>query len=160
MLTLDSKPSMESKKAVRASFPDEPDTEDMEELKTRIQSCTGELSQLITSGGSLVLRSAEKAGILGPNEGNPFVHMDVMGLGYYGTKVEKMLAGLLVELLAEDTNALPPPQSGVTLPIWADLVLVPELINIFIMQDKGLSYQKAHETRLDTTSIEEFGANC
>ena len=66
---------------------------------------------------------------------------------------------MLTDLLVEDANALPPPPPGVALLIWVDSVLVPELINIFIMQDKGIGYQKAHETRLETTSLEEFGAD-
>ncbi|KAF8415535.1 hypothetical protein EV426DRAFT_579041 [Tirmania nivea] len=71
---------------------------------------------------------------------------NVMGPGYYKMKVKEILVELLAKLLAKDTNALPPPPSRVILPIWVDLVLVPELINIFIIQDKGISYQKAYKT--------------
>jgi len=95
MSTLDGNPGIELKKALEACFPNETNIEDTEELRTRIQSCTEELSQLITSGESLVQGSAEKAGILGRNGGNPYAHMDVMGPGYYGTKGEIRMFAIL-----------------------------------------------------------------
>jgi len=70
-----------------------------------------------------------------------------------------VLTDFLTDLLAEDANALPPPPSRVAFLIWVDSVLVPELINIFIIQNKGIGYQKAYETRLETTSLVEFGAD-
>jgi len=95
MSSLDANSGIEFKKALEACFPNETNIRDTEELRTRIQSYTEEHSQLITSGKSLVLRSAEKEGILERNGGNPYAHMDVISPGYYGTKGEIRIFAIL-----------------------------------------------------------------
>lgn len=67
---------------------------------------------------------------------------------------------MILDIVIELSDRLPktPPGSHLTLVRWVGFVLLPEIINLLIMQDLNVNYKVANRIRLESSEIEKMSS--
>ncbi|KAF8427651.1 hypothetical protein BGX38DRAFT_1147059 [Terfezia claveryi] len=133
-----------------SQYQDDYDYEEV--LAWRVQGILPELGRLIVSDESTLLRAATRLGILRANGGAEAAFTsEWLGPGYYGHEAEDTL----LELAFQVQERIPKAPIE-TIPVrWFQFVVVPELLNLLIMEDLEIAYEEANEVRLQST-VEEL----